>query len=76
MSDQQSHFLSFTRNSKIPLVIRRLVASKLLPYKDQAFSIEIEGVPYEGRRDNYIEWMVYVTQSYFEYIYLLSLIHI
>ena len=61
--------LSFTRNQRIPLNIRRQIALWFVRVSSRKFSIDV-GSPYHGRLDNYIDFMVYVSGQYFEYPYI------
>jgi FkbM family methyltransferase len=62
--------LRFTRLDPVPLALRRQVARAFIPFSGEEFALEIDGVPYRGRLDNYLEWMVWVTGRYYEYTYL------
>lgn len=61
--------LGFTRNRRIPLNLRRLVGGWLIRKSARSFELDVGSV-FRGRRDNYIEWMVYVSGQYFEFPYL------
>ncbi len=62
--------LKFTRCPSIPLNLRRLAGTWFVPKSDETFELDLDGVPYMGRMDNYVEWLVYVTGDYFEYSYI------
>lgn len=61
--------LGFTRNRRIPLNVRRLVGGWFIRKAERSFELDVGSV-FRGRRDNYIEWMVYVSGQYFEFPYL------
>jgi hypothetical protein len=58
------------RSPSVPLSLRRGLGRVFVPYAGRPFSLEVEGQPYIGRLDNYIDWVVYVTGQYCEYTYL------
>jgi FkbM family methyltransferase len=58
------------RSSSIPLAFRRMVGRSFVPYSGREFALEVDGQPYTGHLDNYIDWVVYVTGQYYEYTYL------
>jgi FkbM family methyltransferase len=62
--------LAFTSDRRIPLGVRRRVARWLVPRDGSGFRVSIDGLEYEGKLDNYIEWVVYATRSFFEYTYI------
>ncbi len=62
--------LSLTSNPKIPLALRRKIGKAFIKRDGRDFCIEIDGRPFEGKLDNYIEWLAYVTRDYFEYTYI------
>jgi len=62
------HFLCRTRS--IPLSLRRKIATPFIKRNDVEFSINIDGQEYHGCRDNYIEWVVFVTGQFFEFSYI------
>ncbi|MDA7876983.1 FkbM family methyltransferase [Akkermansiaceae bacterium] len=62
--------LKFTSNPAIPLTLRREVGKLFVKQNGESFEIEIDGRPFPGTLDNYIEWMVFITRDYFEYTYL------
>lgn len=49
--------------------LRRLVGGWFIRKSDCSFEIDVGSI-FRGRRDNYIEWMVYVSGQYFEFPYL------
>ncbi len=59
-----------TSNDYIPLTIRRKIAKLCIPLDGREFELELSGQPFCGTLDNYIEWIVYSTRSYFEYTYI------
>lgn len=61
--------LTLTRISWVPINVRRRIAQWLIPKSSRTFEIDL-GLPFQGRLDNYIEWVVYVTGDYFEYPYI------
>jgi FkbM family methyltransferase len=62
--------LKFTRCREIPLNLRRTVAKAIIPRTHATFELEVDGVTYRGRMDNYVEWLAFVTGSFFEFSYL------
>ncbi len=46
------------------------MAKRCIPQDGRPFEVEISGRSFGGVLDNYIEWVVYSTRSYFEYVYL------
>ncbi|MDP1580460.1 MAG: FkbM family methyltransferase [Candidatus Didemnitutus sp.] len=62
--------LKFTRSPSVPLSLRRLVGKLFVKKSPEQYRLKIGQREYIGRRDNYIEWLVYVTGDYFEYTYL------
>jgi FkbM family methyltransferase len=58
------------RADRIPLAIRRRIGRAFVPYTDEEFSLDIDGVLYRGRLDSSLEWIVWVTGRFFEYTYL------
>jgi len=62
--------LKFTRRRSIPLNLRRIAAKWFIPKSERAFELDLDGVLFSGRMDNYVEWLVYVTGDYFEYTYI------
>jgi FkbM family methyltransferase len=62
--------LRFTRLDRVPLALRRQVARAFTPLAGEEFALEIDGVTYRGRLDNYLEWMVWVTGRYYESTYI------
>jgi FkbM family methyltransferase len=59
-----------TTNRKLPLSLRRQLARRFIPMDGRRFELELDGRRFIGRCDNYIEWLVYATGSYFEYTYI------
>ncbi|HUG11867.1 MAG TPA: hypothetical protein VMM36_12680, partial [Opitutaceae bacterium] len=62
--------LKFTRCRSIPLNLRRTVAKAIIPRTHAAFELDVDGVTYRGRMDNYVEWLAFVTGSFFEFSYI------
>lgn len=62
--------LSVCRSRRVPLTLRRRLARLAVPYSDSDYEMEIDGVPYSGRLDNYIEWLAFVTGQFYEFSYL------
>lgn len=58
------------RCKKLSLSLRRAIAKRIVPFSGEPFSVSLDGTPYNGILDNYIDWVVYVTGDYFEYTYL------
>jgi FkbM family methyltransferase len=61
---------AFCRASSVPLSLRRKVGRYFLPLSGERFTIEIDGLPYSGTLDNYVEWVAYLTGEFYEYTYL------
>ena len=58
------------RKRSIPLSIRRKLAAPFIKRDCTEFAICVDGQEFHGRRDNYIEWVVYVTGQFFEFSYI------
>ncbi len=70
MTSAERFALPITSNPHVPLTLRRKLAKLCIPLDGRAFETELSGKPFQGVLDNYIEWVVYSTNSYFEYTYI------
>ncbi len=70
MTSAERFALKITSNPRVPLTLRRKLAKLCIPLDGRTFETELSGKPFQGTLDNYIEWVVYSTNSYFEYTYI------
>lgn len=54
----------------MPLALRRAIGCLFIPYSGESYTLDIDGMRYSGRLDNYIEWVAFVTGQFYEFTYL------
>ncbi|MCV6603740.1 MAG: FkbM family methyltransferase [Porticoccaceae bacterium] len=62
--------LTITRCNKLPVSLRRCIASWFIKRDGTEFTFDCNGVSYEGHLDNYVEWVAYTTGQFYEYTYI------